>query len=985
MAQDILEYFDKQTYEKHTLGEIQTDFNMSFVIDGTKDSTKVQVLSYSDIKLEPYTIIKHSNTSSWWIVAKDRVQRYQNESGFMYMHTLQLLGAIELLNARDLTDCGFNANTYTLNQFVQRLFNLSSFELTLNSIEWNGLSSSQIVDFIKTYENYTLLSALRDLFNSYNSSIKLTFVETGGTLQAILHITPRVGNRSLPILNISDFTGVEEIRSNDKSSFGTCVVSNVENAISTEVKRFPSTGSCVLSADALEVTWQTGIIRLPTPAYKVNKLKMSMQRYKIYIGNQAQTMLQAFYVNIYNDYSWDTLYNGASSWLRSNVSDDAANEFIRFWDTIKQRIIDSNTIVFYDGMKYNYDMSHFYNYYSKESKAPVFINAKYEDQAGQYYAREVSLVDENEQLYLKEREQGISWARGKDTIGPVYFFNYSGNVNTLIARHDSAVLDAGVQNIYTGVHIAIIPDRGLGNNYLKFRVYDDNQHYQPCFVVEYIPMADIKLKVDNDNDSKDTQLYNQNGKLTDSKAFSKLLNSYSNEISSDKITRYKTYYNFSNIPKCGQLVQVGNELYVINNVSLDFNQNEVSTAGTVGYCINGEFTMSKYYAVKSLMTNPNTNIRDYMIPQKFNVKRKQLYRDYFEFDFTSDTNSDSSYYLKLSQLNLFDPQVVNDDLTAFMKIGGDFYGWTQTIVDDNPVNTPYNIDYYYFQLPTIRFTLEKMFVILLDFKDNNIIGYASQTTWTGITIATLFQDNLKNYVAPVQYTDDNGRFNSIEIKFCNDYQTTLAYDKFVVEEQPTDDGYSLYNTMVYIPERVYQLISSEYQFLLSENNYNKDAVEVPVFEYIMQFGDNSNVEMGANIFSRNVENDYAYYYGFANGNANSMSILNANTISTYTLEVDGDYIKLQNACKFTISGDDTKLTIGVYRYMQSMDYGTFEYGDNIGVTANKDYAFFRFKVKNDTVPVVVERELLFIVHNVPSTSIDSNGMLELKINHYKLK
>ena len=42
--------------------------------------------------------------------------------------------------------------------------------------------------------------------------------------------------------------------------------------------------------------------------------------------------------------------------------------------------------------------------------------------------------------------------------------------------------------------------------------------------------------------------------------------------------------------------------------------------------------------VKSLMVNPNTNIRDYGIPQSFNVKRKQLYRDYYELDYVSQGN-----------------------------------------------------------------------------------------------------------------------------------------------------------------------------------------------------------------------------------------------------------------------------------------------------------------------------------------------------------
>ena len=87
-------------------------------------------------------------------------------------------------------------------------------------------------------------------------------------------------------------------------------------------------------------------------------------------------------------------------------------------------------------------------------------------------------------------------------------------------------------------------------------------------------MSDIKLKVDNTNDRRDVQLYNQNGKLTDNVALSKLINSYSKEISSVTKTRFMQYYNYANVPRVGSLVNDNGTLYVINNVSMDFAQNE---------------------------------------------------------------------------------------------------------------------------------------------------------------------------------------------------------------------------------------------------------------------------------------------------------------------------------------------------------------------------------------------------------------------------
>ena len=119
---DLIYYYDKETLTKHELGEIQTGFNMSLVADGTKDSQKVIVGSFSGSEITPNTIIYHRATNTWWIVGHDKVERYEYENTPYYRHNLQLEGAIELLNARDFTDSGFNSNRYSVGDFIKRLF-----------------------------------------------------------------------------------------------------------------------------------------------------------------------------------------------------------------------------------------------------------------------------------------------------------------------------------------------------------------------------------------------------------------------------------------------------------------------------------------------------------------------------------------------------------------------------------------------------------------------------------------------------------------------------------------------------------------------------------------------------------------------------------------------------------------------------------------------------------------------------------------------
>ena len=77
---DNVYIYNKLTKAKILLGEIQSSFNQSFVLDGTKDSSKINVLSFNIAEeLEPWTILLHENTQTWWIIAHDKVEKHLNE------------------------------------------------------------------------------------------------------------------------------------------------------------------------------------------------------------------------------------------------------------------------------------------------------------------------------------------------------------------------------------------------------------------------------------------------------------------------------------------------------------------------------------------------------------------------------------------------------------------------------------------------------------------------------------------------------------------------------------------------------------------------------------------------------------------------------------------------------------------------------------------------------------------------------------------
>ena len=179
MARDVMYYYDrKPPFARHELGEIQSDFNMCIAIDGEKDSMQVQVWNYSENVVEPNTLLYHSSTDTWWVVKRDNVKRYANETNYYYQHNLALNGAIDLLGSRDLTDCGFNDHTYTIEQFIRRLFKLSNFEFPRLSIGFgNNVDKDKIVDWFVYVEEFTFkkqeyIDYLQQAFNQLQNDLK---------------------------------------------------------------------------------------------------------------------------------------------------------------------------------------------------------------------------------------------------------------------------------------------------------------------------------------------------------------------------------------------------------------------------------------------------------------------------------------------------------------------------------------------------------------------------------------------------------------------------------------------------------------------------------------------------------------------------------------------------------------------------------------------------------------------------------------------
>ena len=1118
---DHIYYFEQTPQNKwkmFLLGEIQSNFNMSFVIDGTKDSMKVEINSFLRDALRPNTIIWHKANNTWWVVRKDNVKRNAHEVGFYYNHSLALTGAIELLVSRDLTDCGFNANNYTIDTFLKKLFKLSNFEFEYSIEYGDNIDKDQKVDYIKSYENYTLLSALRDFLNGYNCEIKLDFsLSTQGNdtfiNEAQFTIIPRTGNIDLTPINISEFGDIRESINFNKESYGTTVISNAKNVVSTLAKTYPQVGGVTLTGTDYNTSLSGAYIKLPSPAWKVNWVKARCPL-RIALFSQPTGVpsvhfeLQSGYA-YYNQYETainDFIYKLSLSSLSADDKNAIGLFILANKDKIKE-LYENSSVTFYNNPTYNprVDLTTGYGTIVKEDTTPyipILSNL-------QGNAHQVGLMDKESARLLKSSSMSLTWERGSDKIEGMMSIMGGVFANLLAPSSDLRNLDylsLQLEMPLTTYSIFVIYDYVEGGlDAVEFQAFSQGA---TIFQVNYIPMGDLKIKQDNENNTQDIQLYNQNGKLNDSVALSKSIDSYSKEIANQTITRYMHYTKFSDIPKVGQIVLDGNKKYVINNISYDFEYNELKeTTDTTSYYIECEFSLAEYISTKSIMTSPNTNIRDYLIPQNYNVKRRQVYRDYYEFDLHEEPLANQETpYAPIDKYVLFDVESVNNnyDHTALIKI--DY---------SRSVSGKYH---WYYQLNSTTYSMAKSIYEVIDFGDNNIIGYDIQNTTTGFNMSDLWSPNYRAVTTPVSYVDDYGMFTGVTLRMVSAeklqeiyenidvqgntimlsahcfidrdlydlaiYKPTSSYFEDVAEMEIDQDTASvllpyvidvrdfdvpsgtdftnatLIDTEVSCVETGEVLDSSDYEIItrtsndqievdidiinpysvvgltsaniklktkvqyivyytdnidytLEELDYNKDPIEVPVFEYSLQLGDSKEVEVGDNFFkgtnglclmfesqatddeitllnaSRRYIGEPAASGGVWNstlGYREYSVVCSYFTVMSFEENNTKLRIKFYDAQRVKLHGNEDQSVITFYEAptLPSVQVSKNAFiGKNIIISRNVIKSAHRNDITEQT-SVDYDRDIMFVIHKPTEDNFDGNDLI-IDVNYYKLK
>lgn len=1037
MANDNLYYWTAigSKGNRVLLGEVQcgkNGYNIGLSIDGSRDTAKFEVQSLSlETPLKPYTIVWHDNTNTYWIVGKDKVERHLNEVGFVYVHNIQLEGAIELFNARDLTDCGFYQNTYTIDEFVHRLLKLSTFELFDDtSINYNdNLDSDKVIDYVKSFQNYTLLSAIREFFDGYNCAVKLSFNQSNSykLVSCNLDIVPKTGDINFTPLDMDAYmTDTRGVSSMSKGSYGNCVISNADNVISTKSKVYPTIGCAKLGSTDfyLDPEKDNVVFRLPSKVNSVEWLKIVQNHIYITISYSITTGGGTTHIsNIpcgFDPTDLTSLQNAledAKYRLEHNYSTYVAEYFDEHWAELFNLLATEESRA---EIEDTYASATFYDVKDYDLIANKFVSDKiinyfksYRTNLGHDSVKPYVLANKQLRDNVQEPESVMYWERGSDEIKGFKFFSWHDNwdnskvIECSTPQHSSIVLfsfsvQRGTSTTYDNIIVRLGTSTTDNDEPLKIDFRNARMK------VKYVPMSDIKVKYDNSAIGNDSSLYNQNGKYTDGVALSKLLLSYKDGIESETITRYAQEYSISDMPKVGEIYTKDGIDYVIGNASYDFYQNEERDGEA--HKIYAEYTLSKKIATKTTLTSPNTNIRDYGIPQQFNVPRKQVYRDFYELSYTIDSNADTSYYLTLDKALNFTFNIKEyAGHTALIKIeyenpcggGGEDY-------DGNEVQPS---DEWYFQVDSTYYVMKKQLIEVFDFKDNNIIGYDNQNIVCGWDIRRVFEQiavgsaRIDAVNTPISYVDEKGRFDSVYLSVCNADNLKKVWDIYIseMEEQYTNQGdSSFYNRCVFIPKEVYDESLGYNDYLIQDIGYNKDAIEVPMFEYCCQVDDSDNVVVGDDIFDSN-DDDLMYLYEAIIVPHGSINENNWHRHFTpNTLYKSGRYIVLNDqpandkkACSFTAT--NTQLSIRLTDSV-SFDGSTAIYGNNVNAnawlhnyagTSRVDLIIVRYTIKKGyTTQGVfldsgIKANLMFVLKDAKQCPYSSN-ILVTYINHYKL-
>ena len=849
-----------QKYMRKELGNEEIENNKCFTIDGSGDSFKVIVYCNVELALKPNTIVLSEDeelNKYWWVVQEDKSTLIDNG---LYLHELQLIGAIEWFKFKFCYTGTFYYHRYSYYDVMQKLlyslWKPKFFEFNLGNFTSEFGSAKNNQKF--TFKGYTIRSALEEIEKALNVDFKLKFNTSN------LNITPTS-------IKENDYKNDFQVHDNQDTTFEIYVNSNT-------ISQIIETISNESTKKEIEIIFYTKIGSSPLiPGLVNSKISMSFNASvvdgKLTLKNKTYpngtvtfsstdlTVETTFFVPKEIVFSMNE--GGGDYYYSQTIETDGPDQnymselgFDKFY--IKEITYDKDDI---------YISSAYFDFIHKNPTTNIYNNMNLLDEKYQisqfpnksYASRVVcrvsnvtsstymtyptngymNLVSENS-VEVDTKNACLILPFNIDRINLILFKmpnnSILGSVNALhesADKNDKYILFKNHDNTITykvmlkekfyydnmeneeekALTLWYEKGKNVIHNFKKFLelgdlyydVLGDNGKpiYQvpkgitsKMFRVYYYPFIDEMLITNNNDITNDDVIYNQTCQNTDSVLAKEFINGYSESISIGTLTRCKYHNKESECFKCGDVFVKDNERYVVSSVSIDKYKDVVYA----------EYKLSKDYVAKTELISADGSIESYAIPQNNIVKRIQEYKTLIRF--SDDPVENISYY------------VPNTFAISFLFTDRNDYAINAKCTDSNNVN-------YYVGLQAANIETPKSTTSIFDFYDNNYCGFRV------LEVVKPLQTYYAQY--PYNYVDSNGEIKSFELKI--QWGIDSSNFPYLTEEGYNNDDYTIAK--------------------IDEPNYRKDGYEIPVFLITREYNDCNGYIFGNNV-SRPA-NSNAYY------------------------------------------------------------------------------------------------------------------------------
>ena len=563
------------------IGEPKFPSNMLENANEMKSSFKCIVFNNRENCYEINTIVRHDESSTFWVVVGDTSSYIGFDSDGttkIYSHTIEMEDALEYLSYKYLPPCVFPKDKYTLTQFLYRLqviARLNDFDVSYP----NFLSSDYLMKYF-SFRNHTVASAIKEVSKSINSLPKISV--SGGNIN--LSFINRYGDDNQPLGDIDTVFPSTFRRSNSiAGQYTTRVYSDLQNAKDSNIAVYPNgLGTKAFTPNTLSFDGNNCVIKVQGKIDNIVRIEVIMP---CELGYWTLTDAINTFDVVWSGYltmSFDSLRE-----LILTYQDGTATAFTD--DEIKELTLDTK------------DIQSIFTDFSDDRSAYKIYAVKHQ----KFYD-----------------ELATSGSGSKE-----YCFYWKDNTSEIIVP---TKMDFGGETFMPFSIDLISKDIfPVGKNSYTLRFSGDNTNIY--FKVHYNPIADVMVSYDNDSEAQDERPYNQTGKLIDAYTTSKLISTYVDESASETLVRSEEYYSWASIPQCGQKVYKDNLTYVINQRSIDI------VASSVYRC---EFNLSIARTARDENISADGSIEKSAIPSDNLLKRVQIYKDYVELS----VNNAQTYY-----------------------------------------------------------------------------------------------------------------------------------------------------------------------------------------------------------------------------------------------------------------------------------------------------------------------------------------------------